>query len=378
MADRAAPECIHALAVGDMLAAMARIRIVDAWLRSPAAGVNNQRSVMVVAEKWAEQRVLMRAFANSVDQTRPTIFLHGTQLAIGPAGVDSSGSWGIHVEPPIDGRAQELRAQLELAARRLAGSKGNAPRLVDEAPAFDGKATQHWAPGTAPDLPGRSGQPDAGAYYEPSESMPGAQALGGDLPVASYPAAGDPGPPPPAPPLKSPTRLGPPPATPPGPPPAAPPRTPGYSYEHSQSHDPGQGQGHGWSSPLASSPPLRDRREARRTAHKTERGYAVGPSAPIPPRRNHSAPGAHFSGLITKTMPPGFQLSTAEREILNALDTQPYLTVSQVEHLTHAADAIVWMHAFIQKLAHFGLDVIAYGAYIRGQPTYRLSTARTR
>ena len=50
--------------------------------------------------------------------TAPTIVLHGTELAIGPASTDPNGSWGIHVQPPVDGRAQELQAQLELAARR--------------------------------------------------------------------------------------------------------------------------------------------------------------------------------------------------------------------------------------------------------------------
>ncbi len=107
---------------------------------------------MVVAQSWAEQRVLMRAFAGCDDQTRPTIVLHGLQLAIGPAGLDPAGPWGIHVEPPIDGRAQELRGQLELAARRLAGSRGTPPRLLDESSAFDNKQTNHWAPGAGRDV----------------------------------------------------------------------------------------------------------------------------------------------------------------------------------------------------------------------------------
>jgi hypothetical protein len=148
-----------------MLAAMARIRIVDAWLRCPTTHPTYQRAVMVVAESWAEQRVLMRAYANSPDQTRPTIALHGLELAIGPAGTDPHGSWGIHVEPPADGRAQNLRDELELAARRLAGSKGNPPRLMDEEPAFDRKRTNHWAPGTPRDLPENA----ATGYYEPHD-----------------------------------------------------------------------------------------------------------------------------------------------------------------------------------------------------------------
>ena len=70
---------------------MASIRIVDDWLRSPASVPSHYRSVMVIAEKWAEQRVLMRAYAESRDQLRPTIMLHGTELAAAfsraPAGV---------------------------------------------------------------------------------------------------------------------------------------------------------------------------------------------------------------------------------------------------------------------------------------------------
>lgn len=100
---------------------MASIRIVDDWLRSPASAPSHWRSVMVIAEKWSEQRVLMRAYAESRDQLRPTIMLHGVELAIGPAGLDMNGSWGIHVGDVNDGRAQQIKDQLEQAARRLAG-----------------------------------------------------------------------------------------------------------------------------------------------------------------------------------------------------------------------------------------------------------------
>ncbi len=126
---------------------MPRIRIVDEWIRCPASPTTRYRSIMVVAEQWAEQRVLMRAYAESPDQTRPTIVLHGVELAIGPAGIDANGPWGIHVHPPVDGRAQEIAEQLATAARRLAGSKGNAPRLADEVSAFERKRTDNWSPG---------------------------------------------------------------------------------------------------------------------------------------------------------------------------------------------------------------------------------------
>src|SRR4029079_18345952 len=106
---------------------MAQIRFVDDWLRSPASPPSHYRSVMVIAEKWAEQRVLMRAYAQSRDQTMPTIMMHAVELAIGPAARDANGRWGIHVgqHPHMD--AQQVKAAFEDSARRIAGSKGNPP-----------------------------------------------------------------------------------------------------------------------------------------------------------------------------------------------------------------------------------------------------------
>jgi len=135
---------------------MAQIRIVDDWLRSPASPASHYRSVMVIAEKWAEQRVLMRAYAESRDQTRPTIMLHGSELAIGPAGIDVNGPWGIHVGEGPDGRAQTVKHGLEEAARRVAGSRGNPPRLADEHQTFDREPTGNWAPGAPRIVPQRS------------------------------------------------------------------------------------------------------------------------------------------------------------------------------------------------------------------------------
>src|SRR5688572_29584028 len=148
---------------------MARIRIVDEWLRSPVSPPTRHRAIMVIADSWSEQRVLMRAFAASEDQTRPTIVLHGAVLAIGPAGTDPHGHWGIHVEPPADGRAQELRGQLELAAKRLAGTKGNPPRLVDEESRFERKPTNNGAPGAPRDRMTLAGVPASSVPYEPSK-----------------------------------------------------------------------------------------------------------------------------------------------------------------------------------------------------------------
>src|SRR3954469_5137166 len=149
---------------------MAQIRFVDVWLRAPGAPPSHYRSVMVITEKWAEQRVLMRAFADSRDQTRPTIVLYGTELAIGPAGIDVNGPWGIHVGDQTDGVAQAVKTQLEEAAKRLAGSKGNPPRLVDEEATFDREPTANWGPGAPRMLPKRpdGAQPQVDFVQQPS------------------------------------------------------------------------------------------------------------------------------------------------------------------------------------------------------------------
>jgi len=114
---------------------MAQIRIVDDWRRSPGSGPSHYRSVMVIAEKWAEQRVLMRAYAESRDRLRPTIVLQGTELAIGPAGLDLQGPWGIHVGDDPEVRAPYIKDQLEISARQRSGGKANAPRVAPAPPA---------------------------------------------------------------------------------------------------------------------------------------------------------------------------------------------------------------------------------------------------
>src|SRR5690349_15727077 len=148
---------------------MAQIRFVDVWMRAPGAPPSHYRSIMVISEKWAEQRVLMRAYAESRDQTRPTIMLYGIELAIGPAGVDVNGPWGIHVGEQPEGAAQTIKLQLEDAARRLAGSKGNPPRLADEESTFEREPTANWGPGAPRILPQRHGHhlPDVDYVQQP-------------------------------------------------------------------------------------------------------------------------------------------------------------------------------------------------------------------
>lgn len=346
-----------------MLPEMARIRIVDAWLRHPAGAPIQQRAIMVVAEAWAEQRVLMRAYASSPDQTLPTIVLHGTHLAIGPAGVDAHGPWGIHVQPPADGRAQRLREELEVAARRLAGSKGNPPRLMDEESAFERRHTGHWAPGTPPNLPAGAGRQP---YYEPSPHQPGpppgspAPASTGLPGAAGHPQASWPGP-----------------AAPPAPAPA--PAAPGWHAGP-------------WHAPVPRAAPNAP------TVHLGAPGAGVRP-APAPGRaatavglargagaqlgagprpggaRGPVAPRAgarRLASLIRRTMPIGFHLTGEELAVLDALDAAPSLTATRVAELVGTGDAVAWMQRLMAKLAGYGIDLIEATPGPGGELVYAL------
>jgi hypothetical protein len=320
---------------------VARIRIIDEWLRSPVSSPSRHRAVMVVADSWSEQRVLMRAFAACSDQTRPTIVLHGVELAIGPAGSDPHGTWGIHIEPPVDGRAQELRQHLELAARRLAGSKGNPPRLVDEVSRFDNKATHMWAPGTPPDLPGavpplgaspstsgsgatRLGFAGGQSYYEPAEVAPPI-----DSPVIPSAAA------------SMPLRAAPQPSRPPIEPAEIPTLVP--------------------------------------VGSRTEPGFvptpvrARTPSRPAPPTTVPPATAAAFATLVGRTMPIGLQLGDQERELLNALGRVPHMSAGEIGRLVAAPDPVAWMEQLLTRLTGIGLDLIVRGEPTpAGEPTYSL------
>ncbi|HET6613374.1 MAG TPA: hypothetical protein VFG83_15360 [Kofleriaceae bacterium] len=310
---------------------MARIRIVDEWLPNPMAMALRTRTVMVVADSWSEQRVLMRAYASCADQTRPTIVLHGNELAIGPAGTDPHGAWGIHVAPLTDGRAQVLRDALDLAARRLAGSRGHAPRLVDEMSTFETKATNHWAPGVPADVPaGREARPDLPAR----EARP-------DLPAREAR-------------------------------PGLPPREPARTLLTTPLPRPSaiRVTRVGVIRGAAAVSPRRRRRitnqlSGQRAAipRNTPAGPHIAVSPPHPPA---------LAVVVTRTMPHGFQLTDVERNVLNALGREKLMSAREIAHIAGAADGIAWMEALMIKLAEHGLDIIALGPDRGGEPTYEL------
>ncbi len=312
---------------------MAQIRFVDVWLRSPGASPSHYRSVMVVTEKWAEQRVLMRAYAESRDQTRPTITLHAVELAIGPAGTDVNGPWGVHVGDGTDGRAQEVKDQLESAARRLAGSKGNPPRLQDEESTFDREPTANWGPGTPRILPKR---PDP--HQQPQ--------------VVTVAPAGA-------------ARI---------------PQSQAVTYvpqvQIAAHHVPVQAHSATPTNPELRQTPM-PRRSARPRAQplssRTALGYQSGSGAQSAVVRLGLAPqvSARLGRLVDRVVPHDFHIDSGERGVLNALG-EGELTAHAIGQMLDVSDAVTFMEELTRKLEDYGLDLVEPGEPHGGEPTYRL------
>ncbi|MEJ7596511.1 MAG: hypothetical protein WKG01_01270 [Kofleriaceae bacterium] len=289
---------------------------------------------MVIAEKWAEQRVLMRAYADSRDQTRPTIVLHGTELAIGPAGIDHNGPWGIHVGNQVgdgDARAQEIRLLLEAAAKRLAGSKGNPPRLVDEEPTFDREPTANWGPGAPRLLPKR---PDGQGPQIDYVSQAGA---------ARLPQA------------QSATFV------------------PQVVLAH---HAPSPLTSQAPSNPELRKTPIHQRRSRNTTRsphHRTALGYQSGSGAQSAVVRLGLTPqvSAQLGWLVDRVVPQDFHIDPGERRILNALGDGE-LTARAIGQMLDLADAVAYMEELTRKLEGYSLDLIQPGSPQGGEPTYRL------
>ena len=313
---------------------MAQIRIVDAWMRSPASPPTQYRSVMVVSEKWAEQRVLMRAYAESRDQTRPTIVLHGIELAIGPAGIDVNGPWGIHVGEVADGRQLEIKQHFEHAARRIAGSKGNPPRLADEESTFDREPTANWGPGAPRVLPQRpDAQPPLVDFVSPTEA-------------ARLPQV----------------------------------------HQHVTLHAPAAAQHRpppGVGSAAPSNPELRKTPMPRMRGGKTRPpptnvrtalGYSSlsGAQSAVVRLGLTPAVSARLGRLVDRIVPGEFHIDHAERRVLNALGEAGSLTARAIGHMLDIVDAVTFMEELHRKLETYGLDLVEPGEPIGTEPTYRL------
>jgi hypothetical protein len=393
---------------------MARIRIVDEWLRSPASPPTYYRAIMVVAERWAEQRVLMRAYSDSVDQTRPTIVLHGQELAIGPSSLDPNGPWGIHVQPPVDGRAQSLKDALELAARRMAGSKGNPPRLEDEVSDLERKRTNNWAPGDPRDvvdhrIPGPSWEPSVAASLHASASAgtlhastsasgltgaSGATATGASGAMATAASGAmataasgamattghvtsSPGAATVFPPLAhaEPGRW------------AVP--VPQHQVAAFVPAAPAAEMvpmgAQTFDGPFVTAPhnpaerrtPVRWLHERQaRVAHqaRTQLGYSSGAGAQSAVIRLGLRPAvaARLARLVDRTVPSDFEITQLERTVLNAIGERGRLTARAIGELVGVVDGVAWMESFVDKLERYGLDLVAPGEASGSEPTYVL------
>lgn len=313
---------------------MAQIRFVDVWLRAPGAPPSHYRSVMVITEKWAEQRVLMRAFADSRDQTRPTIVLYGSELAIGPAGIDVNGPWGIHVGEQTEGAAQQVKLQLEEAAKRVAGSKGNPPRLADEESTFEREPTANWGPGAPRILPKRpdaQGTPQIDYVHQQSAARIPQQQQATFVPQVQIAAHHVPAPAPSAAPSNPELR-----------------KTP-MPRRHSGKTRP---------------PPVGGR---------TALGYQSGSGAQSALVRLGLAPhvSAKLGRLVDRVVPQDFQIDSSERKVLNALGEQE-LTARAIGQMIDNADAMTFMEDLTRKLESYGLDLVEPGTPHGGEPTYKL------
>jgi len=285
---------------------------------------------MVVSEKWAEQRVLMRAYADSRDQTCPTIVLHGQELAIGPAGTDINGPWGIHVGAQVgegDERAREIKSQLEAAARRLAGSKGNPPRLADEESTFEREPTANWGPGAPRILPKRPG-----SHTQPPVSF-----------VENVGAA----------------------------------RVPIHQAATIVPQLQAAQHGPPTTTPDLHKTPMPRRRNVTRQQPtnnaRTALGYTSGSGAQSALVRLGLTPqvSARLGRLVDRVVPADFHIDPGERRILNALGDGP-LTARAIGHMLDLADAMSYMEELTRKLESYNLDLIEPGDPSGDEPTYRL------
>ena len=324
-----------------MIAFMAAIRIVDDWLRSPMSPPSRWRTVMVIAEKWAEQRVLMRAFADSRDQMRPTIMLHGTELAIGPASTDANGPWGIHVGENPDGKAQDIKSHFEHAARRLAGSKGNPPRLADEESTFDREPTGSWAPGSPRVLPQRPKH-----VTTPIDFV-------GPVSAARVPQA-------------QPAHF-------------VPQQRSAVQHVQGASQLPGP-EVSSPSNPTTRLNPLpRAKNRTRPPAiagdnTRTALGFASGAGAQSVLVRLGLLPqiSVGLGRLVDRVVPTEFHIDAHERRVLNALGSTDVMTARAIGNLIDIVDAVTFMEELTRKLESYAIDLIEPADPEGGEPTYRL------
>jgi hypothetical protein len=301
---------------------------------------------MVIAEKWAEQRVLMRAYAESRDQTMPTILLHGTELAIGPAGLDVNGPWGIHAAD--QSAAHVVKQALEDAARRLAGSKGNPPRLLDENQTFEREATGNWAPGAPRVMP--RPDPRSAAVADTGGAAGRAQVptvdgtappFGGAAGRAHVPTVEV----------------------------VAPVSAARVPQAQVATQVPSGGAS------VAAQRGLRLTRQGYAGGARTALGYTSGAGAQSAIVRLGLAPqvSAKLGRYIDRVVPAEFSIDAHERRALNAVGEYEHMTARAIGQMLDLRDAVAFMEELVKKLEGFGLgDLVEPAEPVGGEPTYRL------
>jgi hypothetical protein len=234
---------------------------------------------------------------------------------------------------------------LEDAARRLAGSKGNPPRLLDEEPTFDREPTGNWAPGSPRILPRDThrgafnpSQPRVD-YVAPIQAsrVPQGQ-VATFIPQVSaaqqVPVSATLAPSAVAAPSNPELRLTPVPRV----------RSTGKTKP----------------------PP---------THGRTALGYSSGSGAQSAIVRLGLAPAisAQLGRLVDRVVPADFQIDGRERRVLNALGEQPSMTARSIGQMVELADAVTFMEELLRKLEQFGIgDLIEPGEPVGGDPTYRM------
>ena len=259
---------------------------------------------------------------------------------------------GIHVgDGPegIEARAATVRNGLEDAARRLAGSKGNPPRLADEEPTFDREPTGNWAPGTPPVLPQRMHDHPALGSQQPRVDYVAQQVGAARVPQhqqATYV-------------------------------PQITPAQPATHHHHHSHHHVVRAVEPGAAAHAAARGSAMFRRRGRRAAahSRTALGYSSGSGAQSAIVRLGLAPhvSAQLGRLVERIVPAEFHIDARERRVLNALGELGDVTARSIGQLVDVADAVAFMEHLTRKLEQFGLgDLVEPGAPNGGEPTYRM------
>ena len=68
----------------------------------------------------------------------------------------------------------------------------------------------------------------------------------------------------------------------------------------------------------------------------------------------------------------GLRLSEIEHEVLGALSEAGSLTVSKLGEIAGVDDGLLWVKALVAKLAGYGIDLVARGEDVDGEPAFVL------